>query len=176
MIFTEAELSGVFIIEPKPIEDERGFFARTVCTDEFAVQGLPNHWPQQNIAFNHARGTLRGMHYQRESAAEIKLVRATRGAIYDVIIDLRPESKTYKKWLGVTLSEDNHKMLYIPKGFAHGYITLTDRAEIHYLVSHPYVPNSEGGVRYNDPAFGIVWPIEPTLISEKDKSWPNYEA
>ncbi len=172
MIFSALELKGAFLIEPKPICDERGFFSRIVCEEEFKQHRLPNKWLQQNIAFNHKKGTLRGMHYQKEPFGEIKVVRCTSGAVYDVIVDLREESKTYKKWLGIELSQKNHKMLYIPKGFAHGYLTLTDEAEITYLVSQAYNPEAEMGIRYDDPELGIIWGDEIKLISEKDKNLP----
>ena len=172
MIFTEQKLKGVWLIEPELKEDERGFFARIVCEREFAEHGLPNNWVQQNIAYNHKKGTLRGMHYQKGDAAEIKVVRCTSGAIYDVVVDLRKDSSTYKQWLGVELSAKNHRMFYIPEGFAHGYITLTDEAEISYLVSAFYTPGAESGIRYDDSEIGIEWPAKVELISDKDSKWP----
>lgn len=172
MIFSALELTGAFLIEPEPICDERGFFSRIICEDEFKQHNLPNNWVQQNIAFNHKKGTLRGMHYQKAPFAEIKVVRCTSGAIYDVIVDLRTDSKTYKKWLGFELSKENHKMLYIPAGFAHGYLTLTNEAEITYLVSQPYNPAAETGVHYADPGIGILWPGDIKLVSMKDKNLP----
>ena len=176
MIFTELELQGVWLIEPQLIEDERGFFSRVICEKEFVEHGLPNKWVQQNIAFNHKKGTLRGLHYQKGTAAEIKVVRCTRGAIYDVVVDLRETSPTYKKWTGVELSAENHRMLYIPAGFAHGYITLTDTTEIAYLVSAFYTPGAEAGLRYDDPVIGINWPEMVQIISEKDRKWPMFGA
>lgn len=172
MLFEKTNVEGLWIISPKLIEDQRGFFARIVCEREFEEHGLPNQWVQQNIAFNHKKGTLRGMHYQIGEAAEIKVVRCTQGSIYDVAVDFRKDSPTYLKWIGVELSSHNHKMFYIPEGFAHGYITLTDKAEISYLVSEFYTPGAEAGLRYDDPKIGISWPIEPIIISDKDSSWP----
>ncbi len=172
MKFTETFIKGVWIIEPEPVSDERGFFSRIVCENEFAEHGLPNKWVQQNISFNHKKGTLRGMHYQKGEAAEIKVIRCTCGAIYDAVIDLRKNSLTYGKWTGVELSADNHKMFYIPEGFAHGYLTLTDKAEVTYLVSAFYTPGAEAGIRYDDPSVKIDWPIQPVIVSEKDKNWP----
>ena len=176
MIFSALELTGAFLIEPELICDERGFFSRIICEKEFKHHSLPNNWVQQNIAFNHKKGTLRGMHYQKEPFAEIKAVRCTRGAIYDVIVDLRPTSETYKKWIGIELNQDNHKILYIPQGFAHGYITLTDNAEITYLVSQSYQPTAEAGIRYDDPVIDILWPEKIMLMSEKDKKLPYLES
>lgn len=172
MIFQEQKLKGVWIITPEFHRDQRGFFARIVCENEFATHGLPNKWVQQNIAFNYKKGTLRGLHYQQGSAAEIKVVRCTQGIIYDVIVDLRKESSTYLQWIGLELSAENRKMFYIPEGFAHGYITLTDQAEISYLVSEFYTPGKEHGIRYNDSKIGIKWPIDVEVISEKDENWP----
>ena len=172
MKFTEAFIKGVWVIEPEPVSDERGFFSRIVCANEFAEHGLPNRWVQQNISFNHKKGTLRGMHYQRGEAAEIKVIRCTCGAIYDAVIDLRHDSPTYGKWTGVELSSENRKMVYISEGFAHGYITLTDKAEVTYLVSAFYTPGAEAGIRYDDPLVRVDWPIQPTIISEKDRNWP----
>ncbi|HHS83830.1 MAG TPA: dTDP-4-dehydrorhamnose 3,5-epimerase [Gammaproteobacteria bacterium] len=176
MIFTESELKGAFIIEPEKLTDTRGFFARSWCQREFAEHGLNTNLVQANIAFNNKAGTLRGMHRQVAPHEEAKLVRCTRGALYDVIIDLRPDSSTCGRWLGVELNQDNHKMLYVPEGFAHGYLTLTDDCEIFYLVSEFYTPGAEKGVRWDDPAFGIKWPeIPDLLISEKDQAWPDYK-
>ncbi len=175
MIFTESKLKGAFVIEPEKLTDNRGFFARSWCQREFAEHGLNTNLAQANIAFNNRAGTLRGMHRQTAPHEEAKLVRCTRGALFDVIIDLRPGSSTCGKWFGVELTQDNHKMLYVPEGFAHGYLTLTNDCEIFYLVSEFYTPGAEKGVRWNDPAFGIEWPETPNLlISEKDRAWPDY--
>lgn len=175
MLFMKAGLKGAFIIELEKREDERGFFARAWCREEFEANGLNSCWVQSNIAFSKVRGTLRGLHYQTPPHEESKLVRCIRGAIYDVIIDLRPDSPTYKRWLGVELTANNHTMLYLPEGFAHGYQTLEDNSEVFYQVSQFYCANSERGVRWNDPVFGIEWPeADIRIISDKDKSWPNY--
>lgn len=176
MIFTETKLKGAYIVDLEKREDERGFFARGWCQNEFEAHGLAPRVVQANISYNKKRGTLRGMHYQIAPYEETKLVRCTRGALYDVIVDLRPTSPSYKQWFGVELTADNYKMLYVPEGFAHGFITLQDETEATYQVSQFYTPGSERGLRYNDPAFGIEWPAEVQVISEKDKSWPDYRA
>lgn len=175
MIFIETKLKGAFIIEPEPIEDERGFFARTFCQEEFKAHGLNFRVVQCNISFNKERGTLRGMHYQIAPYQEAKLVRCTRGAIYDVIIDLRPESPTFKQWIAVELTAENRRMLYVPEGFAHGFQTLEDNTEVFYMMSEFYHPECARGVRWNDPAFGIEWAIAVTIISAKDRKYPNFE-
>jgi dTDP-4-dehydrorhamnose 3,5-epimerase len=177
MIFTETELKGAFIIEIERRGDERGFFARAWCQKEFEAHGLSPNWVQANLAFSKKRGTLRGLHYQIAPYEEAKLMRCIRGAIYDVIVDLRQESPTYKRWLGVELSADNRKMLYVPEGFAHGYQTLVDNSETYYPVSQFYSPGFERGARWDDPAFGVEWPItENLIISDKDKSWPDFSS
>jgi len=174
MIFTETELKDAFIIDIEKREDERGFFARAWCQMELEAHGLSSHWVQANLAFSKRKGTLRGLHYQIVPYEEAKLMRCIRGAIYDVIIDLRPESPTYKQWLGVELTADNHRMLYVPEGFAHGYQSLVDDTEAFYPVSQFHTPGSERGVRWDDPAFAIEWPVTKNLIlSDKDKSWPD---
>lgn len=175
MLFKQTKLSGAFVIEPERLVDERGFFARTWCQKEFNAHGLNTDLRQANIAFNERIGTLRGMHRQVAPWEEAKLVRCTRGAIYDVIIDLRPESPTYKQWVGVELTEINRHMLYVPEGFAHGYQTLSDDAEVFYLVSAFYQPGAERGIRWNDPEFGVEWPDAVVRhISEKDRNWPLF--
>ncbi|HEU4984757.1 MAG TPA: dTDP-4-dehydrorhamnose 3,5-epimerase [Nitrososphaera sp.] len=174
MFFTETELAGAYIIDLDRREDNRGFFARTWAQEEFEAHGLNTRVVQANMSYNHTRGTLRGMHYQRAPYAETKLVRCVQGAIYDVIIDLRPESATYKRWIGVELTAQNRRALYIPEGFAHGFQTLADNSDVTYQVSEFYTPGAEGGIRYNDPAFEIQWPLEVTVISEKDKQWPDF--
>jgi dTDP-4-dehydrorhamnose 3,5-epimerase len=177
MIFTETKLPGAFIIELEKFTDERGFFARAWCQNEFEAHGLQTTWVQANIGFSKKRGTLRGLHYQVAPYQEVKLMRCIRGAIYDVIIDLRPESPTYKQWLGVELSADNRQMLYVPAGFAHGYQALLDDSETFYQVSQAYTPGAERGVRWNDPAFGITWPItENVILSAKDKNSPDFTS
>lgn len=171
MIFTETKLSGAFQIELERREDDRGFFARGYCENEFRAHGLMTHIAQANVSFNYQRGTLRGMHYQLEPHGEAKLVRCTRGAIYDVIVDMRVDSPTYLQWIGVELTAENHRMLYVPEMFAHGFITLQDQTEVTYQVSEFYTPGAEQGLRYDDPAIGITWPVEVRTISEKDRSW-----
>jgi len=173
--FLETRLIDAYIVEPQLMEDERGFFARAWCEREFEEQKLASRMVQANISGNRKRGTLRGLHYQAAPHEEAKLVRCTRGAIYDVIIDLRPGSASYEQCLGVELTADNRRMLYVPEGFAHGYQTLADDTEVAYQVSTFYAPNVERGVRWDDPAFGIEWPITDDLvISEKDRAWPDY--
>ena len=169
-------LKGAFIVELEPIKDNRGFFARSWCYKEFENKGIMTHIAQENISCNRQSGTIRGMHYQEKPFQENKLVRCTRGAIYDVALDLRQESPTYMQWFGVALTADNYKMLYVPEGFAHGYQTLTDNTEVVYQVSQVYAPQAERGVRYDDPAFAIVWPLHVSVISAKDQSWPDYAA
>ncbi len=173
MIFTETNVAGAFLIELNKLNDDRGFFARAFCTEEFADHGLETVFVQSNISRNLKKNTLRGMHMQVAPYGEVKVVRCTRGAVFDCFVDLRPESPTYLQWAGAELTEDNHRMLYIPKGCAHGYQTLCDEAEVMYLVSTAYHPDSERGYRWNDPAFGIDWPEKENLmISDKDRNWP----
>lgn len=171
MIFTETELKGAFLIEPERLEDERGFFARTFCQNEFKARGLETKIAQCNISYNKRKGTLRGMHYQAEPKSEAKLVRCTRGAIYDAIIDLRPESATYFRWIAAELTGESRKMLYIPKGFAHGFQTIEDDTEVFYQMSEPYAPELAKGIRWDDPAFGIKWPLKEKIISQKDMGY-----
>jgi dTDP-4-dehydrorhamnose 3,5-epimerase len=173
--FEETTLSGAFVIDLERREDERGFFARTWCANELREHGLNTRLVQANMSWNPRQGTLRGMHFQHPPHAEAKVVRATRGAIYDVIIDLREGSETYKQWIGVELSADNGRALYVPEGFAHGFQTLAPDVEVHYLVTEFYTPEAEGGVRWDDPAFGIDWPDPANaFLSEKDAAWPDY--
>ena len=175
MIFKETELKGALIVEMERIRDNRGFFARAWCQKEFEAHGLISGFVQNNITFSPKRGTLRGLHYQVAPHEEPKLVRCTRGAIYDVIVDLQPESPTYKQWLGVELTAENRKMIYIPGGFAHGYQILMDDTEVFYQVGQFYAPEYEQGFRWDDAAFAIEWPITPpSILSEKDKHWPDY--
>lgn len=173
MKFTETKLKDAFIITPDLIEDERGCFARTFCRFEFEEHGLNSNLVQCNISFNKTKGTLRGMHYQAAPHAEVKLVRCTAGTIYDVIVDMRQESPTFRQWLAVELSGKNRQLLYVPEGFAHGYQTLEAQTEVFYQVSVSYHPASERGVRWNDPAFGIRWPLPVRVISKKDSSYPD---
>lgn len=172
MIFTETSLPGACLIDIEPRGDARGFFARAFCEREFAAHGLETGFVNANLSFNAHRGTLRGMHFQREPHQEVKLVRCTRGAVYDVIVDLRPGSATRYRWLGVELTADNHRLLYVPAGFAHGYLTLQDGSEVFYHVSAHYAPHAEGGVRWDDPKVGIEWPRVPSLLSDRDHRWP----
>jgi dTDP-4-dehydrorhamnose 3,5-epimerase len=176
MIFIETKLKGAFIITPDLIEDERGFFARTFCRHEFEEHGLNLGLVQCNTSFNKKEGTVRGMHYQAAPHAEVKLVRCTSGAICDIIVDLRPNSPTFKEWFAVELSERNHQMFYVPEGFAHGYQTLEPQTEVFYQVSAFYHPASERGVRWNDPTFAIEWPLPAGVVSKKDGSYPDWEA
>lgn len=175
MIFTETKLIGAFIIDVELLADQRGAFSRTFCAKEFEQHGLKPTVAQCNLSFNHQAGTLRGLHYQTPPAAETKLVRCTKGAIYDVIVDMRPDSPTYRQHIGVELTAENRRALYVPELFAHGYQALTDGAEVIYQVGEFYTPGYERGLRYDDPTFGITWPLPVTVISEKDASWPLFE-
>ena len=176
MKFLETELSDAYIIDITPFEDDRGLFARTWCKKEFEAHGLNSSIMQANISQNKLRGTLRGLHWQREPYAECKLVRCTRGAILDVIVDLRPGSDTFKSWIGVELTEQNHRTLLVPEGFAHGFQTLEDDSEVFYQVTQFYTPDVERGARYDDPAFAIEWPMDVAAISEKDLSWKPFDS
>ena len=173
MRFLATPLAGAYVIEPELVADERGLFARTWCRDEFAEHGLNTNLVQCNISYNTVRGTLRGMHYQKAPHAEAKLVRCTQGALYDVIIDLRPDSATYTQWLGVELTRENRKSLYVPEGFGHGFITLRDSTEVLYQMSEFFNAECAAGVRWNDTLFGIDWPIEVKVISVRDANYPN---
>lgn len=175
MIFTETPLRGAFVIELEPRSDERGFFARAFCQNELAEHGLVNGITQANTSYNFKQGTLRGMHYQVPPHAEVKMVRCIAGAIYDVIVDIRNESPTYLEWFAIELSAANRKMFYVPQGFAHGYQALTDDSEVLYLVSEFYTPNAERGVRWNDPAFKIEWPIANPILSPKDTMHADFQ-
>lgn len=176
MIFKSTPLPGAYVVEIEPIEDERGFFARGWCRREFEKNGLNPELLQINFAFSRRKGTLRGLHFQRPPHAEAKLIRCTRGAIYDVIIDLRRGSPTFRRWLGVELTSDNRRMLYVPEGFAQGYQTLVDDTEIYYHTSQFYNPEAASGVRWNDPAFAVDWPLPVTTISTADSSWPDFSV
>jgi dTDP-4-dehydrorhamnose 3,5-epimerase len=170
--FVETPVHGAFVIEIEPSSDERGSFARTFCEREFLAHGLQPHVAQCSVSFNQRRGTLRGMHYQEPPHEEAKLVRCTMGAIYDVVIDLRGGSPAYRRSYGIELTPDNRRMLYVPEGCAHGFMTLSDETELFYQISTAHVPGSSRGVRWNDPAFSIVWPMEPVVISDRDARWP----
>lgn len=176
MRFTPLILAGAYLIEPEPISDERGFFARTWCRNEFADKGLNPNLVQCNISYNKVRGTLRGMHYQKAPHAEAKLVRCTQGSIYDVIVDLRSESNTFTKWFGVELTAENRKALYVPEGFAHGFITLKDDTEVLYQMSELFHAECAAGVRWDDPAFTITWPGTVSVISERDQNYPDFKS
>jgi dTDP-4-dehydrorhamnose 3,5-epimerase len=172
--FTETVLKGAFLIQLERKQDSRGFFARTFCQREFAEHGLDTQVAQCNVSFNPRKGTLRGMHYQAKPYEEAKVVRCTMGRIYDVIIDLRRESPTFKKSFGVELTAQDHNMLYVPRGFGHGFQTLENDAEIFYQISEFYSPDHQRGVRWNDPAFGIEWPPDERIISERDQNYPDF--
>ncbi|MBN1505731.1 MAG: dTDP-4-dehydrorhamnose 3,5-epimerase [Sedimentisphaerales bacterium] len=174
MLFTETRLKGVFIVEPQRIEDERGFFARTWCQREFEAHGLNPRLVQCSISLNERKGTVRGMHYQVAPHAEAKLVRCTMGAMYDVALDLRRDSATFKQWVAVELTAENRTMLYIPEGVAHGFQTLADHTEVFYQMSEFYDPQSARGVLWDDPGFGITWPLEPVVISQRDLTHPKW--
>lgn len=175
MIFTETPLAGAFLIDLEPKSDERGFFARSFCVDEFARHGLETKFVQMNTSHNIQRGTLRGLHYQLSPHEEVKVVRCLRGSIEDVILDLRTDSPTFGKSFGAVLSEQNRRMMYVPRGFAHGFITLADDTEITYLVSSFYNSAHERGIRWDDPAFEVKWAIHPETISVRDQSHPDFE-
>jgi len=172
MIFHETRLSGAFVVELDKKEDDRGFFARGFCAKEFTEHGLKSQFVQANISYSHTSGTIRGMHYQVAPATETKFIRCIRGAIWDVIIDMRPDSPTYLQHLGVELSAENRNAIYVPDMFAHGNQALTNGAELLYLVGDYYTPGFERGIRYNDPAIAIEWPMPVTIVSEKDANWP----
>ncbi|MCH9030401.1 MAG: dTDP-4-dehydrorhamnose 3,5-epimerase [Bacteroidetes bacterium] len=175
MIFESLDLKGAYLIKPELHEDERGFFARSFCKKEFQEQGLINEFIQCNISYNKSKGTLRGMHYQLPPHEEIKLVRCTKGSIYDVIVDLRKNSPTRGKWLDIEINEDNRHMIYIPEGFAHGYISLVNDTEVFYQMSTYYDADSVSGFCWNDPVINIKWPIENIIVSEKDQTLPSLE-
>jgi len=176
VIFTETALSGAFVIEPERRSDSRGFFARVFCQHEFAEHGLKPVIAQANIAFSEIAGTVRGMHFQYPPAAEAKLVRCTRGAIVDVIVDLRPESQTFLRNVSVELNEDNYRALYVPERFAHGYQVLADNTEVSYVVGEFYAPDCEGGLAHDDPSLGLEWPLPVTRISDKDREWEPFDV
>jgi dTDP-4-dehydrorhamnose 3,5-epimerase len=174
MRFHETELAGAWLIEPVPAHDDRGFFARTFCVREYAERGLATSFVQNSTSHSVACGTLRGMHYQRAPHGEVKVVSCLKGAIWDVIIDLRPGSPSYRRWQGFELTAENRSQLYVPAGFAHGFQTLRDDTEVGYLISAFHAPAAATGVRYDDPAFAIDWPLPVISISEKDRTWPDF--
>jgi dTDP-4-dehydrorhamnose 3,5-epimerase len=175
MQFYSTTLEGAWLIHLEHRRDSRGFFARTFCVQEFATYGLETSYPQHSISFSACRGTVRGMHYQREPHSEVKLVRCLKGSIWDVIIDIRPNSPTYCRWQGFDLSDADGRQLYIPKGFAHGFQTLSDGVEVNYLISEPYESEAACGIRYDDLSFSIAWPLAVTEISAKDLNWPYFD-
>ena len=172
MIFVPTKLSGVYIIEPELHKDARGFFARTFCAREFEEQGLASEFVQCSVSFNRARGTLRGLHYQQAPAGETKLVRCTSGGLYDVVVDVRPESPTYLRHLGVELTAQNRRALYSPEMCAHGLQTLADETEVFYQIGEFYAPDKSTGLRFDDPKLGIEWPLPVAVINDKDRNWP----
>jgi dTDP-4-dehydrorhamnose 3,5-epimerase len=175
MHFIETPISGAWVIEPAPHQDERGRFLRAWCSREFSDCGLQFVPVQANMGYSVAKGTLRGMHFQQAPALEAKLVRCTRGGIFDVVLDLRPRSSSYGAWYGLALTPENGRMLYVPEHCAHGYQTLQDDTEMYYMTSQYYTADAAGGVRFDDPAFNIQWPLPPTIISEQDRNWPLVE-
>jgi dTDP-4-dehydrorhamnose 3,5-epimerase len=174
MKFTPTKISGAYLIEIQQLRDERGFFARSFCTNEFQHQGLESNFGQCSISFTSQLGTIRGMHYQIAPDTETKLVRCTRGAIYDVILDLRPEFPTFRQWVGAELTADNHQMFYIPPGCAHGFQTLVDNTEVFYQMAGIYIPDAARGVRWNDPAFGIEMPLAVSVINQRDRDYSDF--
>ena len=176
MIFSETPLRGAYIIDPERIDDVRGFFARTWCQHEYEARGLTARVAQCSISFNKVRGTLRGLHYQTGPHSEAKLVRCTMGAVYDVIVDLRAHSPTFRHHFGVVLDAQDRRMLFAGEGFAHGFQTLEDATEVFYQISEFYAPEHAAGVRWNDPAFGITWPLPPTVMSERDRTYRDFAS
>lgn len=175
MIFTETPIRGAYLIDLEKRGDDRGFFARAFCENEFGAQGLVTRFVQVNNSLSAQRGTLRGMHYQLGPKAETKLVRCIRGALWDVILDLRPDSPTFGRSFGAALTAENRRMMYVPKGFAHGFVTMADDTEAFYFVDEFYAPDRERGVRFDDPKFGIEWPIAPAVISDKDRGHRDFD-
>jgi len=176
MLFEKTKLSGAFIITLEPIEDTRGFFARSFCRKELEKQGLHGEFVQTNISYNHKKGTLRGLHYQVPPHGEVKIVSCRRGAVYDVIVDIRENSPTYRQWIGVELSSENYRAIYIPDGFAHGFQTLCDQVELHYLMGNYYIPSASSGICWDDPSLAIPWPNQDKIISEQDKKLPRFSS
>ena len=176
MIFTESPLPGAFLVDLEPLNDERGFFARSFSSDKFAARGLTSELGQCSVSYNERKGTLRGLHYQSAPHEEHKLVRCTAGAIFDVIVDIRPHSQGYRRWFGTELTAQNRRALFVPAGFAHGFVTLSDAAEVYYMISVPYSPAHARGFRWSDPAFGIQWPSSPSVISARDAAYPLLDS
>lgn len=173
MRFAPLEIADTILIDVEPRSDERGMFARVFSEEEYAAQRLPTHFPQCSTSFNYRRGTIRGLHYQRKPYEEAKVVRCTRGSVFDVIVDLRRDSLTFRHWVGFELTEDNRRSVFVPAGVAHGFQTLSDNAEVYYQISTPYVPEAACGVRWDDPAIGVQWPLPVSVVSSRDASWPT---
>lgn len=176
MIIGATEIAGAWLIDIEPLRDERGFFARTWCQRELSARGLSTDIAQESISCSRGRATMRGLHFQRSPHDEVKIVRCIHGAIFDVIVDIRPDLPTFRKWQGFELTQESRRALYVPSGCAHGFLTLADETEVSYLISAFYVPEAAAGYRYNDPAFGIAWPLPVNVISERDLSWPDFTA
>jgi dTDP-4-dehydrorhamnose 3,5-epimerase len=176
MLFEAINLEGAWLVHPEPMQDSRGYFVRTFCINEFNEHGLETHFPQHSVSSSLRKGTVRGMHFQRAPHGEVKLVRCLSGAIWDVIIDIRPESPTFRQWRGFELSGENGLQLYIPKGFSHGFQTLQDDTRVNYLISEFHLPGAADGMRYNEPAFDVKWPLPVTTIADKDLNWPDFKA
>lgn len=174
MKLTPTRLTGAFAIEHEPVTDERGYFVRTFCAASLEKAGLESSFPQHSMSRSHLKGTIRGLHFQREPHGEVKIVRCLAGSIWDVLLDLRPDSPTYRKWQAFELAATGYRQLYVPKGFAHGFQALTDDVSVSYLISTGYAPDFAAGVRFDDPAFGIAWPLPVTMISERDRSWRDF--
>ncbi|MGA2999427.1 dTDP-4-dehydrorhamnose 3,5-epimerase [Bradyrhizobium sp.] len=176
MQFHNTTFRDTWLVQLEPIHDTRGFFVRTFCVDEFGARGLETNFPQHSASYSGRKGTLRGMHYQCPPHSEVKLVRCVKGAIWDIIVDIRPDSPTFRCWEGFELSESNHRQLYIPRGFAHGFQTLSEGVEVNYLISERYVAEAARGIRHDDPSFAIQWPLPVSEISAKDLRWPDFSA
>jgi dTDP-4-dehydrorhamnose 3,5-epimerase len=173
--FRETPLPGAYVVELDPRPDERGFFARAYCDDEFAAQGLPTRWPQNNLSRNARARTLRGLHYNAAPHGEAKLVRCVRGAVWDVIVDLRAGSPTRRRWFGLELTAEAGNAVFVPEGFVHGFLTLRDDSDVFYQMGRSYVPAAARGLRFDDPAFGIAWPVPPAFMSERDRTYPDFD-
>ena len=174
MMMSPTIIDGVWLMEIEPHPDERGFFARTWCRQELAAHGLETEIAQESLSYNQSSGTLRGLHFQRTPHEEVKIIRCTRGSVFDVVVDLRADSPTYCKWVGIELSAENRRSVYLPRGMAHGFQTLADNTEIIYLISAFHAPEAAGGARHDDAAFGIAWPLAVSMISERDRNWPDF--
>jgi dTDP-4-dehydrorhamnose 3,5-epimerase len=176
VLFHETPLAGATVLEPQPSRDERGYFARVWCAEELGERGMESAWVQSSVSFNEKALTLRGLHYQVEPHTEVKLVRCASGSVFDVIVDLRERSETYRQWFSIELSAENNLVLYVPAGFAHGFLTLQDRSVMEYHMSESHHPDAARGARWDDPAFGIDWPSTPAIMSERDRTWADFEA